>query len=134
MEVLKHIWANYRDESFIAQFLSPHLIRNWRLFHLVDDEDEPALLVDAIHNERGYRKVRRALARQYDIGWQEPAIQVVDVDLAGARPRFLDHNVMKGVLLAERAADKVLAPLVGKRVVRGKKGLVRLALGGCRQT
>src|SRR3546814_6992115 len=22
MEVLKHIWANYRDESFIAQFLS----------------------------------------------------------------------------------------------------------------
>src|SRR3546814_7498540 len=76
MEVLKHIWANYRDESFIAQFLSPHLIRNWRLFHLVDDEDEPALRVDAIHNERGYRKVRRALARQYDIGWQGPDIQV----------------------------------------------------------
>src|SRR3546814_10838106 len=81
MEVLKHIWANYRDESFIALFLSPHLIRNWRLFHLVDDEDEPALRVDAIHNERGYRKVRRALARQYDIGWQEPDIQVVDVDM-----------------------------------------------------
>src|SRR3546814_17360748 len=52
MEVLKHIWANYRDESFIAQFLSPHLIRNWRLFHLVADEDEPALRVDAIHTAR----------------------------------------------------------------------------------
>src|SRR3546814_18864174 len=68
MEVLKHIWANYRDESLIAQFLSPHLIRNWRLFHLVDDEDEPALRVDAIPNERGERQVRRGRARQYDSG------------------------------------------------------------------
>src|SRR3546814_10516350 len=93
MEVVKNIWANYSDESFIAQFLSPHLIRNWRLFHLVDDEDEPALRVDAIHNERGYRKVRRALARQYDIGWQEPDIQVVDVDMAGDRHLILEHNV-----------------------------------------
>src|SRR3546814_17558313 len=87
------------------------LIRNWRLFHLVDDEDEPALRVDAIHNERGYRKVRRALARQYDIGWQEPDIQVVDVDMAGDRHLILEHNVMNGVLLAESDADQVLQHL-----------------------
>src|SRR3546814_7235479 len=68
MEVLQHIWANYRDETFIAQFLSPHLLRNWRLFHHVDDEDAPALRVDAIHNDRGHRKERSALARRYDPG------------------------------------------------------------------
>src|SRR3546814_16631617 len=87
------------------------LIRNWRLFHLVDDEDEPALRVDAIHNERGYRKVRRALARQYDIGWQEPDIQVVDVDFAGDRHLILHHKVMNGVLLAESDAAHVLQHL-----------------------
>ncbi len=37
MAVLRDVWANYRDDSFIAQFLSPRLIRNWRLFHVVDD-------------------------------------------------------------------------------------------------
>src|SRR3546814_1470886 len=62
-------------------------------------------------NERGYRKVRRALARQYDIGWQEPDIQVVDVDMAGDRHLILEHNVMNGVLLAESDADQVLQHL-----------------------
>src|SRR3546814_3848130 len=66
---------------------------------------------DLIHNERGYRKVRRALARQYDIGWQEPDIQVVDVDMAGDRHLILEHNVMNGVLLAESDADQVLQHL-----------------------
>ena len=37
MAVLRDVWANYRDESFIAQFLSPRLIRKLRLFHVVDD-------------------------------------------------------------------------------------------------
>ena len=27
MAVLRDIWANYRDESFISQFLSPRLMR-----------------------------------------------------------------------------------------------------------
>ncbi len=60
--VLRDIWANYRDESFISQFLSPALIREWQLFHIVDDADEPELRVEAIHDERGYRRMRRALA------------------------------------------------------------------------
>ena len=108
---LQHIWANYRDESFIGQFLSPHMIRSLRLFHLVDAEDEPTLKVDAIHNERGYRTIRRALARQYDIGWHEPDIQVIDVNMAGDRQLMLQHNVLNGVLLAEKDADHVLQHL-----------------------
>jgi spore cortex formation protein SpoVR/YcgB (stage V sporulation) len=109
--VLRDIWANYRDESFVTQFLSPRLIRSMRLFHLVDHATEPSLMVDAIHNERGYRKIRRALARQYDVGWQDPDIQVVDVDLAGDRHLILHHNVMNGVLMAESDVGPVLQHL-----------------------
>src|SRR3546814_16873106 len=50
-------------------------------------------------------------ARQYDIGWQEPDIQVVDVDMAGDRHLILEHNVMNGVLLAESDAEQVLQHL-----------------------
>jgi stage V sporulation protein R len=117
---LKHIWANYRDESFISQFLSPRLMRSWRMFKVADREKEEAMKVDAIHDERGYREIRRALARQYDISWQEPDIQIVDVDLAGDRKLVLEHHVTNGVLLADKDADRVvqhLADLWGYEVV-----------------
>src|SRR3979411_2274068 len=84
--VLRDVWANHRDESFISQFLSPRLMRKMRMFHLHDNPEERAgIRVDAIHDERGYRRVRRELARQYDVGFVEPNLEVIDVDLAGNR-------------------------------------------------
>ncbi|NOG73324.1 SpoVR family protein [Roseicella sp. DB1501] len=111
MPVLRHGWAEFRDESFVLQFLSPALMRKLRLFHLVDDSGQPVLRVDAMHDERGYRRVRRALARQYDPAWQDPDIQVVDVDLGGDRKLVLEHRVASGRLLEEQEARQVLRHL-----------------------
>jgi stage V sporulation protein R len=112
MAVLRDIWANYRDESFISQFLSPRLIRQLRLFHLHDDPDfADGIRVEAIHNERGYRRIRRELARQHDVGFIDPNIEVVDVDLAGDRRLILRHTVVNGSLLDERDAKLVLQHL-----------------------
>ena len=112
MAVLRHIWANYRDESFVSQFLSPRLMRRMRMFHLHDDPGESAgVRVDAIHNERGYRRVRRELSRQYDVGSIDPNIEIVDVDLAGDRRLLLRHAVVNGALLQERDAKLVLQHL-----------------------
>jgi stage V sporulation protein R len=112
MGVLREVWANYRDESFISQFLSPRLIRNWRLFHLHDDpEFTEGVQVDAIHDARGYRRIRRELARQYDVGYIDPNIEVVDVDLAGDRRLMLRHVVVKGAQLNETDARRVLQHL-----------------------
>ncbi|MDX2274384.1 MAG: SpoVR family protein [Hyphomonadaceae bacterium] len=106
--VLKDVWANYRDESFISQFLSPKLIREFGFFRVVDDEDEDEMRVAAIHDERGYRNVRRALSKQYDIAYRDADIQIVDVDLAGDRKLILQHRVLDGVLLEEGDAKQVL--------------------------
>ena len=111
MAVLRDVWANYRDESFISQFLSPKLMRQLRMFHLHDDPKEAAIRVDAIHNERGYRRVRRELARQHDVGFIDPNIEVVDVDLAGDRRLMLRHSVIKGAQLNETDAKRVLQHL-----------------------
>ena len=111
VEVLKDIWANYRDESFVSQFLSPHLIRQWRLFKILDHEGEADVRVDAIHDERGYKRIRRALSREYDIARQEPDIQVVDVDLAGDRTLMLENTVSDGVVLESSDANLVLQNL-----------------------
>ena len=109
--VLKDIWADFRDESVCLQYLSPHLIRKLGFFQIVDDEDEEEIEIAAIHNERGYTKVRRALSRQYDISRIDPDIHVADVDLAGDRRLRIKHNVVNGVALEEDDAWRVLRHL-----------------------
>ncbi len=112
MAVLREIWANYRDESFVSQFLSPRLMRQMRMFHVHDDPAESAgIRVEAIHDERGYRRIRRELSRQYDVGWIDPNVEVVDVDLAGDRRLLLRHTVLNGGLLDEADARHVLQHL-----------------------
>jgi stage V sporulation protein R len=47
--------------------------------------------VAAIHDDSGYRRVREALSRQYDLGSREPNIQVWNVNLRGDRSLTLRH-------------------------------------------
>ena len=82
---------NYKDESFVGQFLSPKLMRDFRLFAILDDEKQSELEVSAIHDEAGYRAVREALSRQYDLGSREPNIQVWNVNSRGDRSLTLRH-------------------------------------------
>jgi stage V sporulation protein R len=92
---IDHAMRNFKDESFIGQYLSPHLMREFRLFSIRDDEKETELEVSAIHDDNGYRRVREALSRQYDLGAREPNIQVWNVNLRGDRSltlRHLQHN------------------------------------------
>jgi spore cortex formation protein SpoVR/YcgB (stage V sporulation) len=90
-KVLDFAMRNFKDESFIAQYLSPHLIREMRLFAVVDDDREEKLEVAAIHDEAGYLQLRRWLADQYNLGHREPNIQVWEVDLYGDRSLTLRH-------------------------------------------
>ncbi len=106
--VLKDAWANYRDESFIRQYLSPHLIRKMKLFALTDEAKDRHYSVAAIHDERGYDEVRKILAHSYELGNIEPDIQVVDVDLKGDRHLCLQHNLRNGISLDEKNRDEVL--------------------------
>jgi stage V sporulation protein R len=112
MAVLRDVWANYRDESFIGQYLSPRLIRELRLFQLHDDPaEERGYRVEAIQNERGYQRIRRQLARSYDVGWTDPNIEVIDVNLMGDRRLVVQHNVVNDRLLADTDAQRVLQHL-----------------------
>ncbi|WP_278924403.1 MULTISPECIES: SpoVR family protein [Pseudophaeobacter] len=109
--VLRHAWANYRDESFIQQFLSPHLMRKFKLFTLVDDASQKDLVVSHIHNRAGYKAMRQALAQQYNLAYLEPDIQVTDADLSGDRRLILTHTVRDGIHLDEANKDEVLKHL-----------------------
>ncbi|MEQ6435536.1 SpoVR family protein [Comamonas sp. w2-DMI] len=105
LPALHHAMQNYKDESFIGQFLSPKLMRDMRLFAIHDDAKERELLVSAIHNEDGYRMLRQTLSQQYDLGVREPNIQVWNVNLRGDRCLTLRHTQYQGRPLAEDALE-----------------------------
>jgi spore cortex formation protein SpoVR/YcgB (stage V sporulation) len=95
IEAVDFAMRNYKDESFIAQYLSPKIIRDMRLFAIIDDEKDPELKVSAIHNEEGYQAVREALSRQYNLSQNEPDIQVYSVNQRGDRSltlRYIPNN------------------------------------------
>lgn len=95
VSTLDDAMRNYKDESFIRQFLSPKLIRDLKLFSILDDKKNEELLVSAIHNEDGYKHIRETLAEQYTMSNLDPHIEVVNVDLKGSRALTLRHTQYK---------------------------------------
>ncbi|MEW5787641.1 MAG: SpoVR family protein [Pseudomonadota bacterium] len=91
VKTLDFAMRNFKDESFIAQYLSPRLIRDFKLFAVLDDDQREKLEITAIHDEAGYRRVRQLLADQYNLGNREPNIQVWNVDVYGDRSLTLRH-------------------------------------------
>lgn len=91
LKTLDFAMRNFKDESFLLQFLSPRVIRELKLFSVLDDDRDAKLRVTAIHDEDGYRMLRELLASQYDLSNIEPNIQVTNVDIGGDRSLTLRH-------------------------------------------
>jgi spore cortex formation protein SpoVR/YcgB (stage V sporulation) len=100
-ETLDFAMRNFKDESFISQFLSPRLIREFKLFSILDDEQQNELEVTSIHNDAGYQYIRQALSNQYNLSMNEPNIQVFNVDVRGDRALTLRHMQHNDVPLAD---------------------------------
>ncbi len=106
---IKDIAANYRDESAILQFLGPKVIRDQGMFNLHDEIHYDNYLVTSIHNERGYKKIRKNLAASYETAAMIPDIQITNADITNTRDLTLLHESYKGKRLDKKTADQVLS-------------------------
>ena len=116
-KTLDFAMRNFKDESFIGQFLSPKLMRDFRFFAIADHEAETELLVDSIHDESGYRRLRKLLCQQYARETYVPDIQVVRYEREGDRSLTLSHFQYGGRPLV-RAAGFARVSLVGSYLTR----------------
>lgn len=110
IEEVKYAAYNFRDESFILQYLSPKVMRDFRMFAL-GDHDEDFYEVTEIHNDRGYKDIRTKLAKRYEIGNKIPDIQVYDANLDGDRTLDLRHFMTEGRKLHEKEAKECMKHL-----------------------
>ncbi|KUM05711.1 SpoVR family protein [Chromobacterium subtsugae] len=107
-ESLEFAMRNFKDESFISQYLSPKLIRDFRFFAIRDDDKDDKLEISSIHDEEGYRDIRGKLAEQYNLGSREPNIQVWSVNVRGDRSLTLRHVMHNRRPLEDQSAQEVL--------------------------
>lgn len=108
VETLDFAMRNFKDESFILQFLSPKVMRDLKLFCILDDDHNPTIDVTAIHDDDGYKALREALSAQYNLGNREPNIQIYEVDVRGDRSITLHHQQFNRQPLDEESAAEVL--------------------------
>lgn len=100
-DAVKEAAFEYRDDSFIAQWLSPKVIRDLRLFTVSYDQGNPEdnhsdsdridAIVSEIHDDVGYKNVRNALARSMERINYVPQIVVREADLEGDRTLRLEY-------------------------------------------
>ncbi|UCX04825.1 SpoVR family protein [Shewanella glacialimarina] len=105
LTTLHFAMKNFKDESFISQYLSPKVIRDFKLFGILDDEKRTELNVSAIHNEQGYQEIRQMLSQQYNLANIEPNIQVQHVDINGDRSLTLRYTPHNDIPLANNHAE-----------------------------
>ncbi len=105
IETLDFAMRNFKDESFIAQFLSPKVMRDLKLFSILDDDNREDFEVIAIHDENGYKKIRQLLSEHFNIGNQEPDIQVYKVDVRGDRSMTLRYTQRNRRPLSEQSQE-----------------------------
>lgn len=108
VSVLKGAMEDYKDESFVAQFLSPKVMRDFRLFAYHDDDWDSEIEISAIHNDAGYEEVRRVLAASYDLGTKMPNLRVSGYDYRGDRSLIMEHLVYNRKPLDERDMPEVM--------------------------
>lgn len=110
-QTLDFAMRNFKDESFISQYLSPRLIREFRFFAIADHQANPVLEVAAIHDDEGYRQVRKLLAQQHDRDTHVPDIQIIRYRRESDRSLVLRHQRTRGRPLATDDADQVMKHL-----------------------
>ena len=108
LETILDIVANYRDESFVMQFLSPKVIRKFKMFSFNVKEHSGYLKVNATHEDEDYLHIKRALSAQYDLSRMLPDINVVEVDWHGDRTLYLEHITKNNQRLEYRDAYRTL--------------------------
>ena len=88
---LRWAWNEFRDESFLRQFLTPKAMRDFGMFMICDDSNE-YYTVTAIQNEYGYDKMRHTLAEQYAPYNKIPDISVADYRFDDDRTLVLSYH------------------------------------------
>ena len=106
MGVCSEAMTLYRDESFVAKYLSPKVVRDFKMFSVYDNADDPFYEIDEVHDDEDFQDIRDSLSAQYDLSNMLPRIEITGVDWDDTRALEVKQYVRNGRLLQHHDASK----------------------------
>tara|TARA_R110002124_G_scaffold149220_1_gene315246 strand:+ start:415658 stop:417337 length:1680 start_codon:yes stop_codon:yes gene_type:complete len=107
LSVMKDARNNFKDESFIQQFMSPKLMRDFKFFAMENDSDKDYVEILAIHDTDGYSAVRENLSAQYRYDENMPVIGVAEYYDKTDRRLVLNHKMHNGKPLDKKNMTEI---------------------------
>jgi len=111
LETFHDIMQNYRDESFLLQFVTPKLVRDFRLMHIQTREGQDHWTVSNTAGPEGFKSIRSQLAAQYRLETWMPEISVVRYGRDSDRKLVLQYQSYQGRSLLEEQTVQTLKQL-----------------------
>lgn len=111
LETFHDTMQNYRDESFLLQFLTPKLVRDFRLMNIQTREGLDHWIVNDTASPEGFKAIRSNLSASYRLESVLPEISVVRYARDADRKLFLQHQSYNGRMLAKPEAEQTLKHL-----------------------
>ncbi len=74
---IKRAAYGYKDESFISQYLSPKVIRDYKFLSVKYDFDKQNINVEDTHDDIGYNRIITSLSNQYDFFNKVPELVAI---------------------------------------------------------
>jgi stage V sporulation protein R len=113
LETFHDIMQNYRDESFLLQFVTPKLVRDFRLMSIQTREGQDHWTVGQTASPEGFKAIRSHLAAQYRLETFMPEISVVRYGRDSDRKLTLQYQSYHGRGLVEEETLQTLKQLRG---------------------
>ena len=111
LSVLKSAMEDFKDESFIEQYLSPKVIRDFDMFSVRDDSTQEYQEITAIHETNGYDHVRVALAAEYRTENMQPVLEVCKYNQSTNRALTIEHRMFNGRPLHDDEMEQIMKHL-----------------------
>ena len=111
LETFHGIMQDYRDESFLLQFLTPKLVRDFKLMNVKTQEGLDHWAVSDTAGPEGFKSIRSQLSACYRLESAMPEISVVRYARDSDRKLVLHHHSYKGKRLVKAQAEQTLKHL-----------------------
>lgn len=115
LEVFKDIVENYNDSSFLGQFLTTDILREFEMFsasvrNTTSEDGDPIkeIAIDEIQDSVRLSRMRKKLSDQYAFSTMFPTIEIVDYKYRGDRSLVLKHQPTNGMALEGKNVTECL--------------------------
>ena len=111
LDTLNWIMENFKDETFIQEFLGPRVVKKFKLFSWRDDSDEKYYHITGVQHKDDVYEIRRVLSMYYT--WENyfPAINIVDFDRNKDRTLVVEYREHRGKELDKDCVKPMLKHL-----------------------